>query len=85
MTSDIDLLTPSARLRAEFVLDDEARALGVDRRLFKPAAKRRRLSGKTAAWVRELAPNWAVAIGTAGCPAPLASALENAHRRSTAC
>jgi len=71
------ILTSGERARARFVLGREARALGVDRSLFRasPGEPRRELPATVAAIVRERAPNYAVAIATAGCPAPLHAAL----------
>lgn len=69
-------MTPAQRRRAHFVLDREAAALRVDRSLFKPSPDGvRELPERVAQVVRRRAPNWSVAIASAGCPAPLAAAL----------
>lgn len=69
-------MTPEQRRRAQFVLGREAARLGVDRSLFRASPEGvRELPEPVAQIVRERAPNWAVAIASAGCPAPLAAAL----------
>ncbi len=70
------ILTSAERARARFVLGREARALGVDRSLFRASsAGTRELPERVAAVVRHRAPNYAVALATAGCPTPLHDAL----------
>ncbi|MCZ2098077.1 MAG: hypothetical protein LC121_17775 [Anaerolineae bacterium] len=69
-------LSGRERARAAVVLGREAAALGVDRSLFRASPSGvRELPEPVAALVRQRAPNWACAIATAGCPAPLAAAL----------
>lgn len=71
-----EFMSIEQRQLAARALDREAAALGVDRSLFAPSAVgNRTLSEPVAGWLRERAPNWAVAIASAGCPAPLAAAL----------
>jgi hypothetical protein len=70
------ILSPSERARAQFVLGREAARLGVDRSLFRASPEGvRELPEPVAQIVRQRAPNWSVAIASAGCPAPLAAAL----------
>lgn len=79
------LLPAADRACADRLLAGEAEALGVPRGAFRAAAGRIVLPADVAAWTRTVAPNWAVALSSAGCSERLAKALRDAHRRAVRC
>lgn len=71
--------------RADRVLAAEARALGLPRSAFAGGAGSLRLPAEVACWLRDRAPNWAIAVASAGASPRLAKALRDAHRRAARC